>query len=195
MTFISASESDRYQVRYSLTGLVGFAILVSAALATAGGYIVVSAPDEFKLGGLLLFLPGACGVVITTWVLVTRRIALRADENGIFLGGDPLRPSSTSVQVPWDQVEQIIIWRRPAITADAAKRQLRLWPVIQIGIVRRSRAEEYTSFYRDLASFGAPVTGAAGIVKSAGGYHLNTHRLEECIGQYAPSVIVTNATG
>jgi len=191
MTSISAS--GRYQVRYSLTGLVGLAILVSAVLAIAGGSIAVSAAGEFKLGGLLLLLPGACGLIIITWVLVTRRIALRADENGIFLGGDPLRPSSTSVQVPWDQVEQIVIWRRPAITADAGHRQVRLWPVTQIGIVPRSRTEEYAAFSRDFAAFGAPVAGAAGIVKPAGGYHLNAHRLVECIGQYAPSVVVTNA--
>jgi hypothetical protein len=192
MTSISAS--GRYQVRYGLTGLVGLAILVSAVPAVAGGFIVVSAAAEFKLGGLLLLLPGACSLIIITWVLVTRRIALRADENGIFLGGDPLQPSSTSVQVPWDQVEQIVIWRRPAITVDARHRQVRLWPVTQIGIVRRSRTEEYAAFSRDFAAFGAPVAGAAGIFQSAGGYHLNAHRLVECIGQYAPSVVVTNAT-
>ncbi len=106
-----ACRSGCYEERYRLTWQVA-GILATGLLFIVGGVFVpgLAAHVILTAVGALLDLPLA-------GMIVTRRIAFRADQEGIIFGPHPvlLAPGSrfSRVSVPWKDIDKISLYKEP----------------------------------------------------------------------------------
>jgi hypothetical protein len=104
-------DSGCYEERYRLTGpvagLITVGLLSMAADVLAGGALYVH---------VTLIAIGAYLALPIAVLVVSRRIAVRADEEGITFGPSPLHPTARRfywVSVPWKDVKEIRLVKEP----------------------------------------------------------------------------------
>ncbi|MCT9007377.1 hypothetical protein [Streptomyces rhizosphaerihabitans] len=99
------SEHAAYEARFGWTArtvlmtLIGLAFFGCAFLPNAPLLMAVSV-GAFGLVGLLTFSVGA----------LSRKVALRVDENGVTLGGSPLPVGYKTDVVPWTDIISVVLW-------------------------------------------------------------------------------------
>jgi hypothetical protein len=179
-----------YQERYRWTARAGWifgglAFFFVLALVVPMP-LVARAIEAVLFGGLCLLVGVPC---------VTRRVALRVDQQGITLGGSPFT-SRTSTRVhAWGDIERVVLWDR--ITASQARRgrPRRLFPPIRsIGLQRRPGAPPLNLGIpgpADRPALSAPVPGIPiGALRMATGWSLDKQRLIAAVAEFAPAVEV-----
>lgn len=98
-----------YQARYGwdrrTTGTVAGSAALTAVLLLPG------VPLPAQALGLPLF--GAGGLFMA-YIALSRKIAFRVDETGVFLGGSPARYKATTAHVPWGDITGLVFWHQVA---------------------------------------------------------------------------------
>ncbi len=189
---ISTAPTSAYQVRYGLTRFTGLTLAVSTALLVAGGFALVR-HAFFGVAGLLLIFAGGLGLVLVCLPLVRRMVALKVSQDGIFLGGDPLRYRSSSSFVAWTSIDEVVFWRRQELIIALGRRGVRL-PNIYIGLTGDENALETAGKIRSFSALGSPLDNVRGLVRPTGSYRLNLGRLIESAHEFAPGVMVRDLT-
>ncbi|MBF6176026.1 hypothetical protein [Nocardia blacklockiae] len=70
----------------------------------------MAATDWPALARILVFVLAAFAAVTVTATMTSSRVALRIDDHGITLGGNPLwRYDATTVTVPWAQITGVVL--------------------------------------------------------------------------------------
>ncbi len=178
-------DPGSYEERYRLAGDVGWTMFGTLAFAGLGSVWHTSvAYTAFALGaGTLAARAGG------VFAAVRRAVAFRTDYAGITLGAvpGPLGPRAAKVFVPWDDVEQIVLYReRPGGRARSAG-------VPCIGIRRRAGAPPLAKGNKPAP--GCPVPGvAAGASRRITGWRLDRDRLAAVTAAVAPGVPVVDAS-
>jgi hypothetical protein len=114
------------------------------------------------------------------------------------IGGEPFRSQALSWQIPWADVQKVLIWRQPVFTLGHGRMRLRPVSVLTIGVQRRPGAPPPPHPARrddhDLGQLGAPGPPVRGIAVATGGCHLDPTRLVRVIAAVAPGIPVIDAT-
>ncbi|TDC59016.1 hypothetical protein E1200_32635 [Actinomadura sp. GC306] len=95
-----------YETRFGLTGQGILILLTSIGFCS----IFIFVPDislTMRLIGTTFF--GLIGTA-TLGIVLTRRVALRVDADGVTLAGYPIRYRATLLYVPWTEVQAIVLW-------------------------------------------------------------------------------------
>ncbi|WP_282780966.1 MULTISPECIES: hypothetical protein [unclassified Nocardia] len=86
------------------TGILGIcALFVVVAL------LVPDMPVALQVVTIVFF--GGGGVLLAVG-MASRKLALRVDEDGVTLGGNPLRRRATTVFVSWSEIAAIVLFRQ-----------------------------------------------------------------------------------
>src|SRR5262249_21283391 len=110
----------------------------------------------------------------------------RVDAEGVLLGGSPMRYRATTVRVPWQDVESIVMWRQRVPHTSIQ------W----VGVVRREGAPPLpgatsSPVPRALVHALAPVPyELVAASRAVSGWHLDRKRLAEAVAYFAPAVAV-----
>lgn len=176
----------------TLTGFVIWALVAMTAVVAAAVLIPVDMPvavlARVVIGGVALLVD-----VLLLISLIRRTVAFRADPDGFTIGG------GQSWQIPWADVQRVLIWRRPFFTFGQGKRQRTLGWVPMIGVQRRPGAppppRPARRDDRDLAELGAPGPPGRGIAVATAACRLDRERLARVIAAAAPGIPVVDATG
>ncbi len=177
-------DPGTYEERYRLAGDVGWTMFGTLAFAGLGSVWHTSVIyTAFALGaGTLAARAGG------VFAAVRRTVAFRTDYAGITLGAvpGPLGPRAATVFVPWDDVEQIVLYQeRPGGRARSARAPC-------IGIRRRAGAPPLARGNKPAP--GCPVPGvAAGASRRIAGWRLDRDRLAAVTAAVAPGVLVVDA--
>ncbi len=187
-------EPAAYEVRYGPSPPAVWFLAVSVATAV----IAVAVPANPILprpSAVALFVLSSFAVVK---FLVIRPVAIRADQAGFTLGGDPVvRYRSTTHLFPWQEVQRIIVWRKP-IALGISRAKVKVGSVPYIGVERRPGAPpppvRQLRPDRDIARLGAPVAQMHATAIPTGGCRLDSQRLLTAIAEFAPNVQTIDAT-
>ncbi len=147
----------------------------------------VQSRENLPLAQLLLGLPlcGA-GVAMALVIACSREVALRVDASGILLGRPVLRRRGSAVLVPWEDVQEICLWRQWAL--DSTTR----W----VGVTGRPDAPAFPG--RDAKAAGkrdrtVPAWVPAEAARTGVpvyGWRLDRGRLDAALAHHAPHVPV-----
>jgi hypothetical protein len=125
-----------YEERYRWTpNTVTGAALGAASLLTA--FLVPAMPLLVRVP---LALAGAGGAASCVAYSTSRKVAFRVDENGVTLGGGPLRYEADTSFFPWDGVHAVVLWRRtasprwPALPWQALRWPGLPWPALRMSV-------------------------------------------------------------
>jgi hypothetical protein len=187
------AEPTAYEARYQWTPFIRWAIAGDVAVVLIGALL----PMPLVIRVLVIVVFGYFGLVSLTLVL-SRRIAFRADQTGITLGGGPFRYRSTTCFFPWADIRRIIIWQRH-IPCTIWRWTLFSIPIRYIGLQRRTNAPHISrdgTGRLDRPGFTAPMPGiAAGAARNITAWMLNTDQLTAALAAYAPNVPVEPGNG
>lgn len=100
------AEPGVYEARYGWTPLMGVAMAGDAAFVLAA--VLLAMPLVMRVPEIAFF--GYAGVVCLAYV-VSKKIAIRADQSGVTLGGSPWRYRSTTSFFPWADITKIVVWQ------------------------------------------------------------------------------------
>ncbi len=192
MDISTTASSKVYQVRYGLTRFTGLVLAVSLAFLLAGGF-ALTWHTFFGVAGLLLILAGGLGLVLVCLPIVRRMIALNISQDGVFLGGDPLKYKTSSSFVAWTSIDEVVFWRRQEIITVLGRRGMRL-PNIYIGLTGDINTLATAGKIQSFSDLGAPLDNVRGLARPTGGYRINLDRVIESVHELAPSVIVRDLT-
>lgn len=94
-----------YEARYGFTPKSTFVVIVAAAGSAA--VILLDFSLFLRIATLALFGVGGLWYLIG---LLSRKVALRVDRDGITLGGKPPRYKATTRFIPWAEVETVVLF-------------------------------------------------------------------------------------
>jgi hypothetical protein len=101
-----AYEERFRPTRRGVLQLLGCAAFVALALLMGSEmHIAIRVVTVVFFGG---------GGLVLAAMTFSRKVALRVDESGVTLGGSPLRPGAEATVVPWDEIEEVVLWRQHA---------------------------------------------------------------------------------
>ncbi|MEV0251418.1 hypothetical protein AB0H76_32830 [Nocardia sp. NPDC050712] len=159
-------------------------MVLSSALFVAAAILVPGMSPVLRIATLLLF--GGGGLLLVA-VALSRKVALRVDQAGITLGGQPLRYESGTLRIPWAEVQAVVLWRQHSAAGIA-------W----IGVLRSVDAPPLPSTPagatgRRVHSAAAAISGApdARLLecgRTINGWKLDTAQLAATLRAIAPQV-------
>ena len=159
-------------------------------------------------GSVALAIPIPLGVRLPTVVLTAALsilflrsffngyIVLGIAQNGVVVGGDALLHPKGRLDIPWGEVEAIILWRRQDSPVKRWKKTFG-HAVVTVGLeVKADAASKYSNNlrFRDLSQRDARVANFCGLVIPTGGTDFYSSRLLEAIKLNAPEVQIIDAT-
>jgi hypothetical protein len=120
-----------YEERYRWTpNTVTGAALGAASLLTA-----ILVPAMPLLVRVPLALAGTGGVASCVAYSTSRKVAFRVDQEGVTLGGGPLRYEADTSFFPWEGVHAVVLWRRTTPPRWAALQWPALrWPALRMSV-------------------------------------------------------------
>jgi hypothetical protein len=182
-------EDGVYVARYgwnrrSGTLIAGAAVFVLIAVAVPMSLVLQVVTIVFFGGGALLFIGS----------IATRRVALRVDAVGVTLGGSPARYRSTTSQVPWADIREVVLWRQPMPYGRS---------MLYVGLARRHGARPLAGRRGQRASQVAsralaPQISAGTLLASRAVnlWRLDVRRMTAAVAHFAPHVrVVDRDTG
>ncbi|GIH78356.1 hypothetical protein Plo01_47850 [Planobispora longispora] len=101
-------DPDVYEARYGFSWKDFLAFLGCLAFVLVA---ILASSEDFPLW-LRLLCGGfsGFGCVVLPARMMSRKLPLRVDWEGITLGSEFLRPSSGAVLVPWGEIEAVVLW-------------------------------------------------------------------------------------
>ncbi|MEY9968603.1 hypothetical protein ABIA33_006687 [Streptacidiphilus sp. MAP12-16] len=112
-----SDSSATYEVRYGWNRKSVFVLLGSLAFLAAP--LLFSQYSSARVDGITVPMPvisvlsallGLCGVVAGLATVLSRRLALRVDADGVTLGSLPLRSATGEAFVPWEEITAVELW-------------------------------------------------------------------------------------
>lgn len=180
-----------YEERYRWTPTT----VTGAALGAASLLAAILVPALPLLARVPLALAGTAGAASCVAYSTSRRVALRVDQKGVTLGGDPLWYEAHTSFFPWEGVHAIVLWRRTA----AAR-----WPVPRlsvryVSVQRHTELPSTSPGGSGLAGQAAPGQGPqaqrpapedlkAGATRGMQAFRVDDARLAAAIATFAPTV-------
>ena len=193
MIWTMLTEPAAYEARYQWTPYIRWAIAADVAFVLIAALL----PMPLVIRVMVIMVFGYIGLVSLA-VVLSRKIAFRADQTGITLGGVPFRYRSTTRFFPWADISKIIIWQRH-IPFTIWRWTVFSIPIRYIGLQRRTDAPHISrdgTGRADRPGFTAPVPGiAAGAARNITAWMLNTDQLAAALTAYAPNVPVEAVNG
>jgi len=184
MAVVSA-EPGVYVARYGWNRRSG-TLIIGAALFVL---IAITAPMSLVLRVVTIVVFGG-GVLLLTGSIATRRVALRVDAAGVTLGGSPARYRSTTSQVPWAEIKEVVLWRQPMPYGRS---------VGYIGLVHRQHAHPPARRRgQRIAGALAPSVSADTLMASRAInlWRLDAPRMAAAVAHFAPGIrVVDQQTG
>jgi hypothetical protein len=107
-------RQQRYEERYEFQRPRPHVVVISVLFVLAA--LVVPMDLGLRVADLAFF---GGGLVLMFAIGRYRRVALRADETGLLLGGAPLRYDSTTINMEWRDIAAVILWRHPTFLTQA----------------------------------------------------------------------------
>lgn len=172
-----------YEVRYGWNRKNVFIIIFFAI----GAVSAVTLPDKPLYARILVLPFCVAGGLFTAYSSMNGKVALRVDETGVLLGGNPALRRSGAIHVPWQDITAVVLWRH--YSADS---------VLFIGLARHKDAPAVPGgipgpvgrvAMRTLVSrFPAGVD----IARPESGWRLDRERLGAAVARFAPGVPVVD---
>ncbi|WP_309062726.1 hypothetical protein [Streptomyces sp.] len=171
--------SPVYQARYGWDRRTAGVVVLSAVFTAV--LLLPDMPLIARVLGLPLFGAGGLFMVYTA---LSRKVALRVDETGVFLGGNPARYGATSAHVPWGDITGFVLWRQAAGGTSLP----------YVGVTRREGAPalpgdgpKARAVLRRLVPVPADVAVAS---RAVTGWRLDKDRLVAAVAHFAPGIPV-----
>src|SRR5579859_2831455 len=182
-------EPGVYVARYGWNGRSGGLIIGAAVFVL----IALTAPMSLALRVITLVFFGS-GALVFIASIATRRVALRVGASGITLGGSPGRYRSTTCLIPWADVREVVLWRRPMPYGRSMR---------YVGVARRKGAPALAGPRGQRAgkvTARALTPGVSGDTllasRAANLWRLDTDRMAAAVAYFAPSVrVIDQDTG
>lgn len=175
---VMAREAAVYEERYRWSRRT-----VSVVAAGVVAVLVAVGVAMPLLPALMLLV---AGVLALLWGAVSRRVAVRVDARGVTLGGSPLRYRATTLQVPWADITNVLLWQHllPAGTL-----------VLHLGLQRQQAAAKAGPAARrgPAAAGGLAPDIPAGVIAASrpvSGWRLDRRGLARAVAAFAPDVWV-----
>ncbi|MEU5994831.1 hypothetical protein ABZ806_38135 [Spirillospora sp. NPDC047418] len=109
MEVIGMEPGEVYEVRYGPT-LKNTALLIGSVVLILG-CLLPEVPLHIRVLGVVLF--GVAGLVFLAMTF-SRKVAFRADAEGIMVAGGPFRYRASLLSVPWTDVKAVVLWKQSA---------------------------------------------------------------------------------
>jgi hypothetical protein len=109
VTLPLTASTTSYEARYGwrtrdvVTVLVSLALIAFGILAPAGSHLSLVLRLFICVVGLFL-------TALTALIAFSGKVALRADDAGVLLGGSPLRYDAYTALVPWSDIVGVELW-------------------------------------------------------------------------------------
>lgn len=183
-----ALEPGGYEARYGWNGRT--IRLTAGAMVFVVLAIVLPLSLPLRVAALVLF---GGGLVLLLAGVLTRRVALRVDGDGVTLGGSPLRYRAGTQTVPWAHIAAVVLWRQPLPYGSSMR-----W----VGLQRHKGAPALAGrrsrkAARAVAHTLIPVSGDTLLASRAvNSWRLDTGRLAAAVAHFAPGVpVIDDETG
>lgn len=177
-------EALIYEERYRWTRTSITALTVCCVLVLCG----VVAPLPLALRVVIILACGY-GAFLSVIVPSSRKVALRIDDDGITLGGSPMRYKATSRVVQWHEVQRVFLWRRgPGVRYLAVERPADAPPLSPRGAGKADRPAFYLSRNPQVPT----PTLKVGTTRGMQAFSVDDARLSNAIAHYAPTVSIVN---
>lgn len=166
-----------YEVRYGPT-LKNTAILIVSVVLTLG-CLLADVPLHIRVLGILLFGVGGLLFLAMTF---SRKVAFRADAEGILVAGGPFRYRASLLSVPWTDVKAVVVWEQHAAQS-----------MPYVGVLRHEDRPAGEPVGKAGRLLSAAVAGhvPAEVVKASravNGWRLDRDRLAAAVAHFAPDV-------
>ncbi|MGV9408486.1 hypothetical protein ACWDOP_01120 [Nocardia sp. NPDC003693] len=168
-----------YEERHGFTAKTVL-LLVGLAVLTLSSVLLSDGVGFLTIAGIALFGSGFVMILLNS---LSRKVAIRVDQDGITLGGPPLDYQKQTQRVAWNDVAVVALWRDRTGIAGGLK----------IGVLRISAPHPETRAQKGMVSFASAITGAPDerllhCTQSVDGWHLDTGALKSALRAFAPHV-------
>ncbi|MEU5022925.1 hypothetical protein [Streptomyces milbemycinicus] len=172
-----------YEVRYGWNRKNVFIIIFLAI----GAVSAVTLPDK-PLYARILVLPFCiAGGLFTAYSAINGKVALRVDETGVLLGGNPALRRSGAIHVPWQDITAVVLWRQHSAAS-----------ILFIGLARREGAPAVPGGIRGpvgrlaMRALASHFPAGVDISRPESGWRLERERLGAAVARFAPGVPVVD---
>ncbi|MDX3850366.1 hypothetical protein [Streptomyces sp. AK02-01A] len=176
--------SPVYEARFGWDRKTAWTVALTAVFTAC--LLLPDIPLYARLLGLPLFGGGG---LFMAYSAMSHKVALRVDETGVLLGGNPARYESTTAQVPWEDIAAVVLWRQHSAASIpyvglALHRHAALPPGSSQGRVARATLRMLVPHLpADVVPASRPVSG----------WRLDKDRLTAAVAHFAPTIPVVDA--
>jgi hypothetical protein len=172
-----------YETRYGWNRKNVFIIIFLAI----GAVSAVALPDKPLYARILVLPFCVVGGLFTAYSAMNGKVALRVDETGVLLGGNPSLRRSDAIHVPWQDITAVVLWRQYSAAS-----------ILFIGLARREGAPAVPGGVRGpvsrvtMRALASHFPAGVDIVRPESGWRLDRERLSAAVGLFAPGIRVVD---
>ncbi|WP_306359279.1 hypothetical protein [Nocardia sp. CC227C] len=169
----------------------GFDLRSTGILGICALFVVIAlvVPDmSVALQVITIVFFGGGGVFMAAG-MASRELALRVDDDGITLGGPPLRRKDTTVSVPWSDIAAVVLFRQ-RVSHGASMRYIGVRRHEGLPPLPRAQGMAAKAAPRLIPHIPPDVIAAS---RPISGWRLDEDRLAAAVRQHAPHVPIVDA--
>lgn len=165
------------------------------AASVIGGSVALAVPIPLGLRLAAVLLAAALSILFLR-SFFNGYIVLGVAQNGVVVGGDALLHPKGRLDIPWGELEAIILWRRQDPPVKGRVKTIGHSVVTVCLEVKADAASKYSDNlrFRDLSQCNAPIANFRGLVIPTGGTSFDSSHLVEAIKRNAPEVQIIDTT-
>jgi hypothetical protein len=180
-----------YETRYHWTPRMGVSLACAVTFVLIGALV----PMPLIIRVVCVGFFGFAGLNGLGYVL-SRKIAVRVDQSGVTLGGNPFRYRSSTRFFPWEDITKIVVWQRET-PLDWPLTRLSI-PIRYIGVQRRAGAPPISGDGSGRLDRPVPMAPpgagiAAGAARKLTAWSTSANELAAAVAAYNHRVVVEEA--